>query len=100
MNLKKELEYITPHIQLAKRRGVKLNHHNLKKLHSVWLDYCYKEKGFNGLFWAAYSDHIEILIQQPSRLLDLVKKNDWIGGTLPVPQPIVRYNRYISIDKK
>lgn len=103
MKLKQKTEWCSPHIDLAKRRGIKLTRKNKKKLESAYLSHCYKENGINGLFYGVYSEHIQQLVQQPSYLLQALKKDTMKGPSFTddmKPRPKVTYNRYINIDKK
>ena len=103
--------WVKPHVELAKRRGVKLTPNNLKKLESAYLSRLYEENGFNGMLFGVYAEHIKDLIEShDGGLIGLIAKdNIWNQGVIlkiPEPTPTARYftwipyNDYGFIDHK
>jgi hypothetical protein len=83
-----EFEFCNPWIQKAKAKDIKLTRKNHEKLHDAWINYCYKHFGLNGLFKATYGPAIKEMIQQPSILMSMMRKDDCVGSPLYFPIPL------------
>ena len=83
-----EDEFCRPWIQKAKDRDIKLTGKNREKLGDAWLSWVCKHFGLSGMFKATYGPHVQDLIQRPSTLLSMIRKepDTWTGPLFyPVP---------------
>lgn len=77
-----EDEFVRPWIQKAKAADIKLTPKNRAKLKDAWLSWIGRHFGINGLFKANYGPIIKELIPDGSKLLNLIKKDNFKGRVI------------------